>query len=60
MGTSPSTYGEDEHFKLRVCAIAVNDDKILIHRAEQDDFWALPGGHVEIDGNRLISLLKER
>ncbi len=59
METSPSTYGEDEHFKLRVCAIAFNEGKVLIHRAEKDDFWALPGGHVEMMEPTDVTLKRE-
>lgn len=31
----------------RVAGIAVHDGHVLIHRAEHDDFWALPGGGIE-------------
>lgn len=59
MKTTPSTYGEDEHFKFRVSAIFINDDKVLVHRAEKDDFWALPGGHVELMEPTNITLKRE-
>ena len=35
-------------FKYRVSAVVLRGDELLIHRAEIDDFWALPGGHVEM------------
>jgi len=59
MGVTPSTYGEDEHFKLRVCAIAIDDGEVLIHRADQDGFWALPGGHVEMMEPTDLTLKRE-
>lgn len=34
-------------FHLRAAAIVVRGDDVLLHRAEGDDFWALPGGRVE-------------
>lgn len=34
-------------FNLRSVAVIIQDGNVLIHRAEADDFWALPGGRVE-------------
>jgi ADP-ribose pyrophosphatase YjhB (NUDIX family) len=34
-------------FQVRTAAIAIHRDHVLLHRAESDDFWALPGGRVE-------------
>ena len=34
-------------FHLRAAAIIVLGSSLLLHRCESDDFWALPGGHVE-------------
>jgi len=35
-------------FNYRVVGIALNGDRVLLHRAEKDDFWALPGGRGEL------------
>jgi ADP-ribose pyrophosphatase YjhB (NUDIX family) len=35
-------------FNHRVAGIVLNGDRVLIHRAEIDDFWSLPGGRVSI------------
>ncbi len=35
-------------FNYRVVGIAVNGNRVLLHRAENDDFWSLPGGRVEL------------
>jgi 8-oxo-dGTP pyrophosphatase MutT (NUDIX family) len=35
-------------FMCRVVGIAFDRDRVLIHRAERDDFWALPGGRAEL------------
>ena len=34
-------------FQLRAAAVIVHDRSVLLHRAEGDAFWALPGGRVE-------------
>ena len=38
----------DCRFNYRVVGIALNGDRVLLHRAEMDDFWSLPGGRVEL------------
>ena len=34
-------------FHLRPAAVIVHEGSVLLHRAEGDAFWALPGGRVE-------------
>jgi len=34
-------------FNYRVVGVAVNNDRVLLHQAEGDDFWVLPGGRTE-------------
>ncbi|MHA1154594.1 MAG: NUDIX hydrolase [Candidatus Heimdallarchaeota archaeon] len=36
------------NFTYRVAGVVLKDNKVLLHRAEFDDFWALPGGSAEI------------
>ena len=38
----------DDRFNYRVVGLAVHENSILLHKAEGDDFWALPGGRAEI------------
>ena len=38
-------------FNLRSAAVVVHENHVLIHRAKEDDFWALPGGRVEFFEN---------
>ena len=48
MSTQPS-YGDGRtRFGYRVAGVALDRDRILLFRAESDDFWALPGGRVEL------------
>lgn len=35
-------------FNYRAAAIVLHQGRVLLHRAEHDDFWALPGGRVEL------------
>lgn len=35
--------------KLRAVAIINSEDRVLLHKAPNDDFWALPGGNVELN-----------
>jgi ADP-ribose pyrophosphatase YjhB (NUDIX family) len=50
-------------FDHRVAGIALNgsDDAtwVLLHRAETDDFWALPGGRVELLESSTEALCRE-
>lgn len=48
-----------DHFKYRVSAVLLKDGKVLVHRAEIDDFWALPGGHVEMMESSKETLIRE-
>jgi ADP-ribose pyrophosphatase YjhB (NUDIX family) len=34
-------------FQLRAAVVVLRGDAVLLHRAEGDAFWALPGGRVE-------------
>lgn len=46
-------------FSLRVAGIAIHEGHVLLHRAECDDFWALPGGRVEMLEPAAESLKRE-
>jgi ADP-ribose pyrophosphatase YjhB (NUDIX family) len=38
----------DIRFNYRVVGAAFDGDRVLLHRAVWDDFWALPGGRAEL------------
>ncbi len=43
------TFDRDQsRFTYRVVGVAIEDGRVLLHRAEGDDFWALPGGRAEL------------
>lgn len=46
-------------FNYRVVGIAINDGRVLLHRAETDDFWALPGGRAELMEPASVTLQRE-
>jgi ADP-ribose pyrophosphatase YjhB (NUDIX family) len=35
-------------FTYRIAGIAIHDGKVLLHRAEGETFWAVPGGRAEL------------
>jgi len=43
------TFDEDHiRFTNRIVGVAYDGDRVLLHRTEADDFWALPGGRAEL------------
>jgi len=46
-------------FQLRAAAIFRRGDAVLLHRAERDPFWALPGGRVEPGEAAADTLVRE-
>ncbi len=49
----------DRRFNFRVAGIAIDDDYVLLHRAERDSFWTFPGGRAEIDETSAQTLVRE-
>ncbi|MFW9902491.1 MAG: NUDIX hydrolase [Candidatus Thorarchaeota archaeon] len=53
---------ESNVFVYRVAGVAINNNKLLIHRSILDDFWCLPGGRCEffeVSHDTLIREMKE-
>ena len=46
-------------FSHRVVGVCVDDGHVLLHRAESDDFWSLPGGRVELMEPSAAALRRE-
>lgn len=44
---------------IRSCGIIYNDDKVLLHKKEYDDFYALVGGRVKANESTVIALKRE-
>ena len=49
----------DGRFQVRPAAIIRRGDHLLIHRATQDTFWALPGGRLELTEDLMDGAARE-
>lgn len=50
---------EGTMFLYRVGGVAVVGDRVLLHRSEFDDFWAVPGGRVGVGETSSDALARE-
>lgn len=50
---------EQGRFKFRVCGIIKRDNKFLIQKNDGNNFYSLPGGHVELGEDTLTALKRE-
>ena len=46
-------------FSYRVAGIAVHDGKVLLQKPTNEDFYAFPGGHVELGETNEETLIRE-
>jgi ADP-ribose pyrophosphatase YjhB (NUDIX family) len=51
--------GEGGRFNYRVAGIVIEDSRVLLSRADWEDFWYLPGGRVEMREEARESLSRE-
>ena len=51
--------GARGRFNLRVGAVMLDRDRVLLQRAESDDFWCVPGGRVELLESAAMALARE-
>jgi len=51
----------DRRFNLRAVAVILDKEqrRVVIHRASHEDFWALPGGRVELGESAAEALVRE-
>ena len=50
---------EDGHFKFRVCGIIILDGKVLTVKIKDNDFYCLPGGHIELGESTEEAVVRE-
>lgn len=50
---------EEGKFKFRVCGIVKRNDKYLVVKINHNQFYCLPGGHVELDEDTDKAVLRE-
>ena len=54
------TFGRNnKRFNLRTAGIAIDDNYVLLHTAEKDDFWSFPGGRIELGETSSDTLVRE-
>lgn len=46
-------------FNFRVAGIVMDAGRVLLYKAEQDDFWNLPGGRVEMNEATEAAIVRE-
>lgn len=46
-------------FNLRAAGIALREGRVLVHRAQWDTHWTLPGGRVEVGEESDVALARE-
>ncbi|OIN66921.1 NUDIX hydrolase [Exiguobacterium sp. KRL4] len=50
---------EQQRFNHRAAAVIVKEDHLLIHRNVRDDFWALPGGRIQMMEHGEQAIIRE-
>lgn len=48
-----------QRFQLRVAAIEEHEGYVLLYRTTVDDYWALPGGRVELGEDAASAIVRE-
>lgn len=51
--------GAKEHFKFRVCGVLTHNNKYLVVKIANNNFYCLPGGHVEIGEDTHAAVIRE-
>lgn len=51
--------GDTGKFKLRVSAIIINNNKILVHKGKKFNGYCFPGGHVELGETTKEAVIRE-
>jgi 8-oxo-dGTP pyrophosphatase MutT (NUDIX family) len=48
-----------QHFQVRSAAVVLHDGFVLLHQAPGDEYWALPGGRVEVGEDASATVVRE-
>ena len=54
-----SIENEEYRFKYRVSGILIKDNKLLVVKINNNKFYCLPGGHVELMENTKDAVIRE-
>ncbi|MBQ7307242.1 MAG: NUDIX domain-containing protein [Clostridia bacterium] len=50
---------EEGSFKFRTCIVLMHKDKILLCKMNDNDFYCLPGGHIELGESTINGTIRE-
>lgn len=50
---------QGQRFQVRAAAIVLHAGHVLLHRAPGDEYWALPGGRVEVGEAAAATIVRE-
>ena len=50
---------EQQRFNYRIAGVVIQNCSVLVHQADGDDFWTLPGGRAEIGESAERTLMRE-
>jgi len=54
-----SVHLHGQRFQVRAAAIVLHAGYVLLHRAPGDEYWALPGGRVEVGEEASATIVRE-
>jgi ADP-ribose pyrophosphatase YjhB (NUDIX family) len=52
-------FEHDRRFSYRIVGVCIDDGHVLLHRADYENFWSLPGGRAEILETSSITIARE-
>jgi ADP-ribose pyrophosphatase YjhB (NUDIX family) len=52
-------FEQGRRFSYRIVAVCVDDGHVLLHRADYENFWSLPGGRAEILETSTTTVMRE-
>lgn len=50
---------EESGFKYRVCGVVIKENKVLLQKINENKFYCLPGGHVELGEDTETAVKRE-
>ena len=54
-----SVHLHGQRFQVRAAAVVIHQGHLLVHRAPADDYWALPGGRVDVGEAASVTVVRE-
>jgi ADP-ribose pyrophosphatase YjhB (NUDIX family) len=54
-----SVHLRGQRFQVRAAAVVIHDGQVFLHRALGDEYWAMPGGRVEVGEDSSAAVVRE-